>query len=207
MTTCTKMTPVRQQRSIRRIDGPLGVAGFTAAGASMPPAALAALRPPAAPPGGRVRTPIGDRRSIRRIDGPLGVARADRDGVAGKRRQDAGAQPASSERRAGCPKGASGEMARATNCTAAGASMPPAALAALRPPAAPPGGRVRTPIGDRRSIRRIDGPLGVARADRDGVVGKRRQDAGAQPASSDRRAGCPKGASGEMARATPMHSV
>ena len=37
--------------------------------------------------------------------------------------------------------------------------MPPAALAALRPPAAPPGGRVRTRSGDQRSIRRIPGLL------------------------------------------------
>jgi iron complex outermembrane receptor protein len=37
-------------------------------------------------------------------------------------------------------------------------------LAALRPPAAPPGGRVRTRSGNQRSIRRIHGLLGVARA-------------------------------------------
>ena len=40
-----------------------------------------------------------------------------------------------------------------------------------------------------------------------GVDSERRQDAGSELASSDRRAGCPKGASGEMAWATPSHAT
>jgi hypothetical protein len=46
---------------------PAGRAGFTAAMPSLAIAALAGLRPPAAPPGGRVRARCGARRSSRRI--------------------------------------------------------------------------------------------------------------------------------------------
>jgi hypothetical protein len=53
---------------------PAGRTCFTAAGASMPPAAFAALRPPAAPPGGRARARSGARRAFRRICPLLPVA-------------------------------------------------------------------------------------------------------------------------------------
>ena len=47
------------------------------------------------------------------------------------------------------------------------------------------------------------GLLGVAPADRAALMAERSQDGEARPASSDRRAGCPQGASGETAGATP----
>jgi len=48
---------------------------------------------------------------------------------------------------------------------------------------------------------------GWARANRAGVAGERRQDAESEPASSERRAGCPQRVSGEMARAFPEPQV
>jgi hypothetical protein len=98
---------------------PGGRTGFTAAGASMPPAAFPGLRPAAAPPGGRARARSGAPRSFRRISsvsacpwptvGRLGVARAMEPALLAERRQDAEARPASSERKAGCLERASGD--------------------------------------------------------------------------------------------------
>jgi hypothetical protein len=51
------------------------------------------------------------------------------------------------------------------------------------------------------------GLLGVARAREPALLAERRQDAEARPAWSDRKAGCLKGASGEMARATPSRGI
>ena len=47
------------------------------------------------------------------------------------------------------------------------------------------------------------GLRGVARANRAALMAERSQDGEARPASSDRRAGCPQGASGEMAWTAP----
>jgi hypothetical protein len=118
-----------------------------------------------------------------------------------------------------------------TGFTAAVPSLATATLPGLRPAAAPPGGRVRalfwraavvqTNLRSGGAMPRRSGK-GVASGFRgpeargytrwtargcpcqsSGVDSERRQDAGSELASSDRRAGCPSGASGEMARATP----
>ena len=63
----------------------------------------------------------------------------------------------------------------------------------------------KTDIDPVNAIVRILGLLGVARAMEPALLAERSQDGEARPASSERRAGCPQRASGEMARATPSY--
>jgi hypothetical protein len=149
-----------------------GASCFTASRPSMAREALAALRPPAAPPGGRARARSGARGAFRRICPVLPSK-----------------PPCASTGDDAC-HGSPFARAKGMTPPITQDKNRPSAWSASSPRLAPGGLYADADVSDRRGTVVLD--RWMARGGRfpgAGLAGKRRQDAEAQPAWSDRRAG------------------